>query len=210
MRRFYIMDYQKIGLFIAQERKAQNLTQSELAQKLHVSEKTVSKWENGRGLPDTSLLINICSIFSISLNELLSGKRLTENSYKEKAEDNMTNLLLQRKSNKHKIIFSVMLVVATFSVLLICIALASFLNIPTWLRICLVVYGFVICVFGVSSAIVYDISTGSFECKYCGKKFMPTTKAYIFAYHTFTKRRLKCPHCGKTGMFKKRLQNKDE
>lgn len=48
------MDYQKIGLFIAQERKAQNLTQSELAQKLYVSEKTVSKWENGRGLPDTS------------------------------------------------------------------------------------------------------------------------------------------------------------
>lgn len=204
------MDYQKIGLFIAQERKALKFTQADFAQKLYVSEKTVSKWENGRGLPDTSLLMSICSIFSISLNELLSGERLPENKYKEKAEDNMTELLVQRRNNKHKIVFSVVLLIAAFSVLLVCVALASFLTIPTWLRICLIVYGILICIFGLVVAIIYDINVGSFECKYCGKKFVPTTKEYIFSYHTFTKRRLKCPHCGETGMFKKRLQNKDE
>lgn len=204
------MDYKKIGSFILQERKALNLSQAKLAEKLYVSEKTISKWENGRGLPDTNLLLSICSIFSISLNELLTGERLTDKSYKEKAEDNMTNLLLEKRNNKHKILFSVMLFIVAFSVLLVSIALASFLTIPTWLRICLIVYGFIICVLGLTVAIYYDINVGSFECKFCGKKFVPTTKAYIFASHTFTKRRLKCPYCGKTSMFKKRLQNKDE
>ena len=68
------MDYEKIGSFIAQERKAKNLTQANFARQLHVSEKTVSKWENGNGLPDTGLLLTICEIFDVSVNELLSGE----------------------------------------------------------------------------------------------------------------------------------------
>lgn len=203
------MNYQKIGLFIAQERKAHNLTQAELAQQLYVSEKTVSKWENARGLPDTSLLISICNIFDISINELLSGERLSDNNYKQKAEDNMTELLIQR-NNKNKLAFSAMLFAVGFSVLLVCVALASFLTMPTWLRICLIVYGSLVCIMGLIVVVVYDTKIGSFECNYCGKKFVPTAKEYVFSYHTFTKRKLKCPHCGRTGMFKKKLQNKDE
>ena len=91
------MDYKKIGLFLAQERKAKKLTQAQVAEKLYVSEKTISKWENGRGLPDTSLLINLCALYDLSINELLSGERLNEQNYKAKAEDNMETLLSQRK-----------------------------------------------------------------------------------------------------------------
>lgn len=203
------MDCKKIGKFIAQERKDKKLTQAALAEKLYVSEKTISKWENGNGLPDTSLLINICSIFSISLNELLSGERLNGNNYKEKAEDNITDLLLQTKNNKHKMLANVLSCCLTSSVLLVCIALASFLNIAVWLRICLIVYGFLVAAIGIGINVFLDINIGSFECKHCGKKFVPTTKAYVFAPHTFTARKLKCPFCGKTSMCKKRLQNKD-
>ena len=98
------MDYKKIGLFIAQERKAKNLTQANLAQKLYVSAKTVSKWENGNGLPDTSILINLCSVLEISVNELLSGERLNDKNYKEKAEDNITSVFeeSERKIEKHR------------------------------------------------------------------------------------------------------------
>ena len=62
------MNYNKIGEFIASERKALNLTQSKLAEKLFISEKTISKWENGRGIPDTNSLPKLCEIFNISLN----------------------------------------------------------------------------------------------------------------------------------------------
>ena len=75
-------------------------------------------------------------------------------------------------------------------------------NMPYYLRFMVAVCGVGICIF-------FDINVGSFECKHCGKKFVPTTKAYIFSYHNFTARKLKCPFCGKTSMCKKRLQNKD-
>lgn len=204
------MDERKIGSLIARERKDKNLTQAELAEKLHVSEKTVSKWENGRGLPDTGLLLNLCSIFGISVNELLSGERLSATEYREKAENNMSNLLVQRKSNRDKILFSAVCCFLTISVMLVCALLAGFLAMPLWLRICLLVYGFLIAVFGIGTAIFYDRKAGSFICKYCGKKFVPSAKAYFISYHTFTARRLKCPFCGKTGMCKKSLEDKDE
>lgn len=203
------MDYKKIGLFLAEERKAKKFTQAEVAEKLYVSEKTISKWENGRGLPDTSILINLCNLYDISINELLSGERLNEQDYREKAENNMETLLLQRKSNRQKMYVYVLISCLSVSVLLVSVALASFLNIAVWLRICLIIYGFVVAVCGVGICIFFDINVGSFECKHCGKKFVPTTKEYILAYHTFTKRKLRCPFCGKKSMCKKRLQNKD-
>ena len=98
-----IIDYKKIGLFIAQERKAKNLTQEALANKLYVIAKTISKWENGNGLPDTSILTNLCAILEITINELLSGERLDDVVYKEKAENNIAVVFEEneRKIKKH-------------------------------------------------------------------------------------------------------------
>ena len=81
-------DYNKIGNFILKERKAKKLTQAKLAEKLFVSEKTVSKWENGKGLPDTNLLHKLCEILEVSLNELLSGEK---NTHKNKNESKPTD-----------------------------------------------------------------------------------------------------------------------
>ena len=94
------MDYGKIGAFIANERKQKNMSQIELAEELCVSPKTVSKWETGRGLPETAILTNLCAVLKISLNELLSGERLTRQQYVEQAEENMTTLLKQT-DNEH-------------------------------------------------------------------------------------------------------------
>ena len=94
------MDYGKIGAFIANERKQKNMSQIELAEELCVSPKTVSKWETGRGLPETAILTNLCAVLKISLNELLSGERLTAQQYVEQAEENMTTLLKQT-DNEH-------------------------------------------------------------------------------------------------------------
>ncbi len=204
------MDHKKIGAFIAQERKAKNLTQEQFAEKIFVSAKTVSKWENGRGLPDTYLLSPICEIFGITLNELLSGERLEGEHYKEKAEDHITDLLAERRTNGQKIVFSVICFFVCFSVTLLCICLTQCLEMPVWLQACLIVYGVAVLIFGLCVAIYYDIKVGSFECKKCGKKFTPSATAYILSPHTVTTRLLKCPHCGKRSFCKKRITGQEK
>ena len=96
------MNQELTGKFIAQVRKEKNLTQKELADRLGISDKTVSKWETGNGMPDVSLLQPLCKELSVNLNELLSGERLSEESYNGKAEDNMVQLIKDSENEKKK------------------------------------------------------------------------------------------------------------
>ena len=94
------MDQKKTGEFIQQLRKAQGLTQKELADKLGISDKTVSKWETGNGLPDIASLSPLCKALGINVNELLSGEKLPPQEYTEKAEENMMSLLKENETTK--------------------------------------------------------------------------------------------------------------
>ncbi len=94
------MDQEATGRFIAQLRKDKNLTQKELGDKLGISDKTVSKWETGNGMPDVSLLKPLCDILSVNLNELLSGEKLSDESYSGKAEENMMILARDAQDSK--------------------------------------------------------------------------------------------------------------
>lgn len=94
------MDQIKIGRFIAQCRKEKGMTQRQLAELLHVSDKAISKWETGKGLPEAQLMLPLCKALGITVNELLSGERLTEQTYQERAEENMVNLTSNAASRK--------------------------------------------------------------------------------------------------------------
>ena len=94
------MDQLKSGRFLAACRKEKDLTQRQLAEILHVSDKTVSKWETGKGLPEAQLMLPLCEALGISVNELLSGERLTETEYQRKAEENMVNLIEGQKGRQ--------------------------------------------------------------------------------------------------------------
>ena len=94
------MNQEKIGKFIANLRKEKNMTQQELAKKLGVTDRAISKWENGRGLPDYSLLQDLCDTLSISINELFSGEKISKEDYKTKAEENMSKLINDNYSEK--------------------------------------------------------------------------------------------------------------
>lgn len=91
------MDQKKIGLFLALCRKEKNLTQKQLAEQLEVSSQAVSKWENGRGMPDMSLLQPLCDALGISLNEFFSGEHISEGDYKGKAEENISTLYREKQ-----------------------------------------------------------------------------------------------------------------
>ena len=93
------MDQIRIGKFIANARKEKGMTQRELADTLLISDKTISKWECGKGLPEVSLMLPLCEALDISVNDLLSGERISDIDYKKKAEENMMNLMKENQEN---------------------------------------------------------------------------------------------------------------
>ena len=204
------MDQVKTGQFIKTMRKEKNFTQREIAERLNISEKTVSKWETGNGLPEVSLMLPLCELLGISVNELLSGERLDEKRYFEKAEQNIMSLIEERAEAKKKLVIAVIVVVITLLAGLTIVLLAGLLEMKTWLRVLLIVFAFVVIGTGIGIACVLERDAGVYECKHCGERFVPTMIAYLFAPHTPTTRKLKCPKCGKKSYCRKRLSKSEE
>lgn len=195
----------KIGKFIAESRKAQGLTQRQLADKLSISDKTVSKWECGKGLPEVSLMLPLCDTLNITVNELLSGARVSDADYQKKAEENIMNLMKENEENKKQMVLSIICGVITIIAVCSLIMIASFIELPVIARMALVVFAVVTAVAGIGTAAMLEIKAGYYECPYCKSLFIPTMGEYVKGYHTFTKRKLTCPECGKTGMCKHRI-----
>ena len=122
------MEQQKIGRFINELRKEKELTQKQLADKIGVSDKTVSKWETGRGMPDTAIMSELCRELGISINELLSGEKLSVDNYNGKAEENMVHLLKNTEMQKEKQKWSVMNIVLSLLWLLLFVLLVVILG----------------------------------------------------------------------------------
>ena len=202
------MDQVKIGKFIASLRKEMNLTQRELAEKLSVSDKTVSKWECGNGLPEVSLMLPLCKVLNITVNELLSGERLESADYKVHAEENMTALLMERTENKRKLFIEIAVVLLTMLGGITSIMSAGLLEIGAPLRIALILIGCVVMFGGIFIAAYLEMTSGYFECAECGEYFVPTKRAYLMGAHSATRRHLRCPHCGKKSWCYRRLSRK--
>lgn len=203
------MDQIKVGKFIKNLRKEKGYTQEQLANKLLVSPKTVSKWECGNGIPEVSLMLTLCSELDITVNELLSGCRLKDNEYKNKAEENLVKALIEKKNNRKLLICQIILGVLIILSVLTIVMIASLLSIETGLRIALIVLGGIIMIVGISCLSVLDVHTGYFMCPECGETFVPTIKEYVMTTHTFSKRKLMCPHC-KTKKWCKKVTTKNE
>ena len=190
------MDQIKIGKFIADERKRKGYTQKQLSEKLEISDKTISKWERGNGFPEVSLLLPLCNELEITVNELLSGERVSEEDYRKKAEENMVNLVREAQESKKKIILSAIVAGLTIIAALPLIMISGMLEMENWLRVTIIIIGGVVVFGGIAVACVLDRDAGAFECPECNNRFVPDMKAYVMGPHTITKRKLVCPHCG--------------
>lgn len=118
------MNQEEIGKFIAKCRKGKNLTQAQLAEKLNITDRAVSKWENGKSMPDSSIMLELCEILGITVNELLSGEKITMENSEKKADENLIALKKKDENNIRKnvvisIVFSTMLFIG-FIVCAIC------------------------------------------------------------------------------------------
>lgn len=199
------MDQIKTGKFISQMRKEKGLTQREVADILNISDKTVSKWETGNGLPEVSLMLPLCETLGISVNELLLGEKIAEKEYKQKAEEVIMDLIKEREENKKKVILSVAVALNTILSSLTIILLSGLLQMEEWLRILLIVIGLVVMLSGLFVAAMLEWNAGTYECRHCKARFVPTATAYINGMHTLTRRYLKCPECKKKSWCKRRL-----
>lgn len=197
---------QKIGSFLAELRKSKDLTQDELGEQIGVTNKTVSRWENGNYLPPVEILQMLSKLYNVSINELLSGNRLDDDHYKDNAEEYIVaDLMKKRKEAKKRLALSV--IVAYMSILsgIAIILQGSLLPTPIWVRIGCITLSAIVIALGIGVACALTADAGVYECPNCGAKFIPSIKDFVSGAHTFTKRKLKCPKCGEKNYCKKRL-----
>lgn len=197
------MNQVKIGKFIAERRKSENLTQMQLAEKLNITDRAVSKWETGRSMPDAAIMLDLCALLNISVNDLLSGEFVME-KYNEKSEQLLLDMA-KAKAEADKRLLSIEIVVGALSVfiLLSLTFIASFVQMEDWLRIVLIILGFIPCMVGIGFALKIEQTAGYYECAKCHHKYVPTFSSVLWAPHINRTRYMKCPKCNEKSWNKK-------
>ena len=197
------MNQIKIGRFIADCRKKVNLTQMQLAEKLGITDKAVSKWERGVAMPDTSIMLELCDILGISVNELLSGEKICmDNNQKN---EQLLLEMAKELEKKNKTIWTAMWTIMTVSIIGLLVGLAIiafFMTEGPWMVVAILALC-VVFLIPCFYALKLEVSVGAYKCKKCGHEIVPTYTQALGAMHAGTTRYLKCPKCGKRSWCKK-------
>ena len=198
------MDQIKIGKFIAQRRKGINLTQLQLAEKLGITDRAVSKWETGKAMPDSSIMLELCDVLKISVNDLLCGEVVTMDHYNKELENNLLEMIRQKEqSDKRLLAIEWVVGILSMIVLFVPIFVAALLPMEDRLRVVLVFSGFLPGITGLCFAMRIEQVAGYYACKECGHRYIPTSKAMYLAPHMGRTRYMKCPRCQKRSWQKK-------
>lgn len=198
------MDQIKIGKFIQQKRKESGLTQYELAERLNVSDRAVSKWENGNCIPDVPNIQELCKILNITINDLFSGCIVDMKDNEKKLEENLLEMIrIKEQRDRELLILETFIGVTVSIIMFLCIMIASFVQMDNWIRILLIVFGVIPFVIGICYAIRIEQIAGYYECSNCNYKYIPTYKSVLFSMHFNRTRKMKCPNCNKKSWHKK-------
>lgn len=192
------MDQIKIGKFISSKRKQKNITQSELAEKLNITDRAISKWETGVCLPDANNILDLCKILDITINDLFSGEIVDMKDNERTLEKNLIEMArFKEQRDKELLAVEIFIGVIVSINMFICILLASFVDIQDWLRVVLIIIGIIPFALGICYAIRIEQIAGYYECDNCHYKYVPTYKGVLFATHINRTRKMKCPNCHK-------------
>lgn len=202
------MDQIKIGAFIAKRRKEVNLTQMQLAEKLNITDRAVSKWETGRAMPDSSIMLDLCDILKISVNDLLCGETVKVDNYNKELEKNLLHMIkLKEQADKRLLSLEVFIGITATITLFILVFLIAFVQMTNLLKIFLMAFGFVLFFAGCFYALRIEQIAGYYECKECGHRYVPDYKSVLWASHMGRTRKMMCPNCGKK-TWQKKVVNK--
>lgn len=201
------MDQIKIGKFIAWKRKEQNLTQEKLAEKLGITDRAVSKWETGKSLPDASIMLELCGILGITVNDLLCGEEVSMENYNEQMEKSLIDMVKQKERSDKRLLTMEIVIGMTSTIFLFAMLAVGIifmtLEKPIWAFILPVGVGFVQFIICMAFALRIEQVAGYYECRECGHRYVPSYKAVNLAMHMGRTRYMKCPKCGKKSWQKK-------
>ena len=204
------MDQLKIGRFIAERRRAQDLTQMQLAEKLNITDRAVSKWETGRSLPDASLMTELCEVLNITLIDLFSGEVITMGDHNKELENKLLEMAKQKEESDRQLLrFEILMGAISVSVMLVLTMVASLVQMAEWLRILLIVIGLVPILVASPFMLKIEQVAGYYKCKECGHRYVPTYKAVNLAMHMGRTRYMRCPECHKKSWQKKVISKED-
>ena len=204
------MDLVKIGKFIAECRKNAGLTQKQLAEKLNITDRAVSKWETGKALPDSSIMLELCLILKITVNDLLSGEVISMDNYNKELENKLLEMVKQKEeSDKRLLNMEIIVGVICVAFMLTLAAVASLVQMEEWLRILLIFAGLAPLLIATPFMLKIEQVAGYYECKCCGHRYVPTLKQVTIAQHMGRTRKMKCPECGKKS-WQKKVISKDK
>ena len=198
------MDLVKIGKFIATRRKEKKITQEQLAEKLYITDRAVSKWERGLSLPDADKMLDLCNILDINVNELLIGEKIDMKEKDKKTEELLIEMARQEEVNNKKLMTNMWVIGITSMIFYIGIVLISSFTLGEGVPfgIIMVLSTMLLCI-AMFYAFSIEVNTGYYSCHNCGHKFKTTYIRAFIAPHMATTRYLKCPKCNKRSWAKK-------
>lgn len=192
------MDQQRIGKFIAECRKEQGFTQMQLAEKLNITDRAISKWENGKAMPDSSLMLELCRLLQISVNDLLSGEKLSEENYSRKTEEKLLEIIREKQRTDSLLLFLATffgLIIGIFAIFILLLSEPSVVA-SRLTSVILFVVGIVLFVCGFVVTRAQQIA-GYHRCLTCGHTYTPSFWGMCFSFGSWKKHNLRCPKCKK-------------
>lgn len=200
------MDQAKTGKFIAVCRKEKGLTQAQLAELMGVSDRAVSKWETGRSMPDSSIMLELCDALGINVNELLTGERIAMEDYRKTAEENLLQMRRQEeKTNKSFLQMELVIgFVCTIAFAVLIFAVGYAVESMPW-KVAVILTACALFLIGIYFCLKIEREAGYYECAKCHHRYVPEMGAVVFAMHAGRTRYMKCPHCGEHSWQKKVL-----
>ena len=205
------MDQIKIGKFIAACRKEQGMAQAALAEKLGISDRAVSKWETGKSMPDSGIMLELCSFLGINVNELLSGEKIMTEVYDKRAEENLLEMRRQvEEKNRQLLRTEYLIVIPVVAMGLVLILVAGLVEMSSVWRGTLIFFAVAMIVVFAFIAVGIEQKAGYYECQKCHNRHVPTYWQANLAPHIGRTRYMKCPACGKWSYQKKVLTKGDE
>ena len=198
------MDQSKIGKFISERRKSVNLTQMQLAEKLNITDRAISKWETGKALPDSSIMLELCEILKINVNDLLSGEIVSMDNYNKEMENKLIEMVKEKEEGVKKLLtLEWILITLSMIVILIPCAIVAYLGIEDLPHILILFSGFIPGIIGLVFATKIEQTAGYYKCAHCSHKHVPTFNQVLFSMHFGRTRYIKCPNCHKRSWQKK-------
>ena len=200
------MDQVKIGKFIAERRKKNALTQMQLAEKLNITDRAISKWETGKAMPDSSIMLELCDVLRISVNDLLCGEVIQVENYNKEMENNLLEMIKQKQeADKRLLKLEIVLGIIAVLPLIAAVIITSIVPMEEWKGGLLVGLSLLPLLIATPFALKIEQKAGYYECQKCGHRHIPQHSSVFWAMHINRTRYMRCPKCNEKSWQKKVL-----